>query len=148
MKIIFAGTPDFAAVALKHLIDAGHDIALVLSQPDRRSGRGMKLTPSPVKVLAEENSIPVITPLTLSLKRDPEGSARIHEELKAIDADLLVVAAYGLILPQPCSTAPRVSAKTAILKPSTFTAAFCRDGEVPPPWPVPSKPAIPRPALL
>ncbi len=100
MKIIFAGTPDFAAVALKHLIDAGHDIALVLSQPDRRSGRGMKLTPSPVKVLAEENNIPVITPLTLSLKRDPEGAARIHKELKAIEADLLVVAAYGLILPQ------------------------------------------------
>lgn len=101
MKIIFAGTPDFAAVALKHLIDAGHEIALVLSQPDRPSGRGMKLTPSPVKKLALEHGIPVITPATLSLKKAPEESARIHEELKAVGADLLVVAAYGLILPQP-----------------------------------------------
>ena len=101
MKIIFAGTPDFAAVALKHLIDAGHEIALVLSQPDRPSGRGMKLTPSPVKKLALEHGISVITPATLSLKKAPEESARIHEELKAVEADLLVVAAYGLILPQP-----------------------------------------------
>lgn len=100
MKIIFAGTPDFAAVALKHLIDAGHEIALVLSQPDRPSGRGMKLTPSPVKTLALEHGISVITPATLSLKRAPEESARIHAQLKAVGADLLVVAAYGLILPQ------------------------------------------------
>lgn len=100
MKIIFAGTPDFAAVALKHLIDAGHDIALVLSQPDRRSGRGMKLTPSPVKVLAENHNIPVITPQTLSLKRDPEGVSEIYKQLNELNADLLVVAAYGLILPQ------------------------------------------------
>lgn len=100
MKIIFAGTPDFAAVALKHLIDAGHEIALVLSQPDRPSGRGMKLTPSPVKKLALEHGISVITPATLSLKRAPEESARIHAQLKAVGADLLVVAAYGLILPQ------------------------------------------------
>ena len=95
MKIIFAGTPDFAAVALKHLIDAGHEIALVLSQPDRPSGRGMKLTPSPVKKLALEHGIPVITPVTLSLKKAPEESARIHADLKAVGADLLVVAAYG-----------------------------------------------------
>ncbi len=101
MKIIFAGTPDFAAVALKHLIEAGHEIALVLSQPDRPSGRGMKLTPSPVKKLALEHDIPVMTPVTLSLKKAPEESARIHADLKAIEADLLVVAAYGLILPQP-----------------------------------------------
>lgn len=100
MKIIFAGTPDFAAVALKYLIDAGHEIALVLSQPDRPSGRGMKLTPSPVKKLALEHGIPVITPVTLSLKKAPEESARIHADLKAVGADLLVVAAYGLILPQ------------------------------------------------
>ena len=100
MKIIFAGTPDFAAVALKHLIDAGHEIALVLSQPDRPSGRGMKLTPSPVKKLALEHGIPVITPVTLSLKKAPEESARIHADLKAVGAALLVVAAYGLILPQ------------------------------------------------
>ena len=100
MKIIFAGTPDFAAEALKQLIEAGHEIPLVLTQPDRPSGRGMKLTPSPVRVLAESHGIRVETPLTLSLKRDPEGAAAMHAELKAVDAYLLVVAAYGLILPQ------------------------------------------------
>lgn len=100
MKIIFAGTPDFAAVALQHLIDAGHEIALVLSQPDRPSGRGMKLTPSPVKSLALAHNIPVITPLTLSVKKAPEEAPLIHKQLKELDADLLVVAAYGLILPQ------------------------------------------------
>lgn len=100
MKIIFAGTPDFAAEALKQLIEAGHEIPLVLTQPDRPSGRGMKLTPSPVRVLAESHGIRVETPLTLTLKRDPEGAAAMHAELKAVDADLLVVAAYGLILPQ------------------------------------------------
>lgn len=100
MKIIFAGTPDFAAEALKQLIEAGHEIPLVLTQPDRPSGRGMKLTPSPVRVLAESHGIRVETPLTLSLKRAPEGAAAMHAELKAVDADLLVVAAYGLILPQ------------------------------------------------
>ena len=89
MKIIFAGTPDFAAVALKHLIDAGHEIALVLSQPDRPSGRGMKLTPSPVKKLALEHGIPVITPVTLSLKKAPEESARIHADLKAVGLSLI-----------------------------------------------------------
>ena len=93
-------TPDFAAEALKQLIEAGHEIPLVLTQPDRPSGRGMKLTPSPVRVLAESHGIRVETPLTLSLKRDPEGAAAMHAELKAVDADLLVVAAYGLILPQ------------------------------------------------
>ena len=69
MKIIFAGTPDFAAEALRALAENGHDIALVLTQPDRPSGRGMKLTPSPVKVLAESLGIPVETPATLSQKR-------------------------------------------------------------------------------
>lgn len=100
MKIIFAGTPDFAAVALQHLIDAGHEIVLVLSQPDRPSGRGMKLTPSPVKSLALEHNIPVLTPLTLSAKKAPEEAPLIYKHLKDLNADLLVVAAYGLILPQ------------------------------------------------
>lgn len=100
MKIIFAGTPDFAAVALQHLIDAGHEIVLVLSQPDRPSGRGMKLTPSPVKSLALEHNIPVLTPLTLSAKKAPEEAPLIYKQLKDLNADLLVVAAYGLILPQ------------------------------------------------
>ncbi len=100
MKIIFAGTPDFAAVALQHLIDAGHEIVLVLSQPDRPSGRGMKLTPSPVKSLALEHNIPVLTPLTLSAKKAPKEAPLIYKHLKDLNADLLVVAAYGLILPQ------------------------------------------------
>ena len=100
MKIIFAGTPDFAAVALRRLIEAGHDIVLVLSQPDRPSGRGMKLTPSPVKRLALDNGIPVLTPQTLSLKRAPEEAAAVHRQLREANADLLVVAAYGLSLPQ------------------------------------------------
>ncbi len=99
MKIIFAGTPDFAAVALKHLIDAGHEICLVLSQPDRPSGRGMKLTPSPVKTVALSANLEVITPLTLSMKKAPEESQAIYDRLKALEADVLVVAAYGLILP-------------------------------------------------
>lgn len=101
MRIIFAGTPDFAAEALRALLAAGHDVALVLSQPDRPSGRGMKLTASPVKTLAIEHGIEVLTPQTLSLKKAPEESAAIHQKLRDVGADLLVVAAYGLILPQP-----------------------------------------------
>ncbi len=100
MKIIFAGTPEFAATALAQLIEAGHEIALVLSQPDRPSGRGMKLTPSPVKTLALQHGIRVLTPLSLSMKRNPEEAAAVMADLEAVEADLLVVAAYGLILPQ------------------------------------------------
>ncbi len=99
MKIIFAGTPEFAATALAQLIEAGHEIALVLSQPDRPSGRGMKLTPSPVKTLALQHGIRVLTPLSLSMKRNPEEAADVMAQLESENADLLVVAAYGLILP-------------------------------------------------
>lgn len=116
MKIIFAGTPDFAAEALRALAENGHDIALVLTQPDRPSGRGMKLTPSPVKVLAESLGIPVETPATLSLKRDPEGAAAMHEKLRGINADLLVVAAYGLILPEPVLNCARGIGKAGDIK--------------------------------
>lgn len=101
MRLIFAGTPDFSAVALEALIRAGHEIALVLSQPDRPSGRGMKLTASPVKTLALQHGLPVLTPQTLSLKRDPEGAAAVYETLRNLEADVLIVAAYGLILPAP-----------------------------------------------
>ena len=107
MKIIFAGTPDFAATALKKLIDAGHDIALVLSQPDRPSGRGMKLTASPVKEIALAHNIEVLTPPTLSVKKAPEESQQIFDKLKSLNADVLVVAAYGLILPLPVLTCAR-----------------------------------------
>ncbi len=93
MRLIFAGTPEFAACALKALIAAGHAIALVLTQPDRPSGRGMKLTPSPVKVVALQYGLPVYQPSTL---RDVEVQAC----LRAVSAEVMIVAAYGLILPQ------------------------------------------------
>jgi len=93
MRIIFAGTPPFAAAALNALADAGHDIVLVLTQPDRPAGRGMKLTPSAVKQAALARGLPVYQPPSL---KTPEAQA----ELRAMDADIMVVAAYGLILPQ------------------------------------------------
>ncbi|STQ89072.1 methionyl-tRNA formyltransferase [Iodobacter fluviatilis] len=101
MKIIFAGTPDFAACALQALIAAGHDIALVLTQPDRPAGRGMKLTASPVKVLAEQHGIRVYQPEKL---RTPEQQAPLAE----IEADVMIVAAYGLILPQAVLNLPKL----------------------------------------
>ena len=100
MRIIFAGTPPFAAAALNALADAGHDIALVLTQPDRPAGRGMKLTPSAVKQAALARGLPVSQPLSL---KTPEAQA----ELRAVDADVMVVAAYGLILPQVVLDLPR-----------------------------------------
>ena len=93
MKLIFAGTPEFAVPALRALISAGHEIALVLTQPDRPSGRGMKLTPSPVKTSALAHNIPVFQPLTL---KEAETQARIE----AVQADAMIVAAYGLIIPR------------------------------------------------
>ena len=93
MKLIFAGTPEFAASALQALIDAGHDIALVLTQPDRPAGRGMKLKASPVKTLALAHGLPVSQPLTLK-------TAEAQAEIAAVGAEVMVVAAYGLILPK------------------------------------------------
>jgi len=93
MKIIFAGTPEFARLALSALAEAGHEVALVLTQPDRKSGRGMRLAPSPVKQEAEKRGIPVCQPESL---KDPAT----HGPIKATDAEVMVVAAYGLILPQ------------------------------------------------
>lgn len=116
MKIIFAGTPPLAATVLDALIKAGHEIALVLSQPDRPSGRGMKLTPSPVKALAIEHGIEVITPMTLSLKKGGEEAIAIHEQLKAINADVMVVAAYGMILPQAVLDIPKGLDKNNAIK--------------------------------
>ncbi|HJW25802.1 MAG TPA: methionyl-tRNA formyltransferase [Rhodocyclaceae bacterium] len=100
MKVIFAGTPEFAAVALRAIAAAGHDIALVLTQPDRPAGRGMALQASPVKRLAQELGIEVFQPPTL---RDAEAQARVRE----VGADVMVVAAYGLILPQAVLDMPR-----------------------------------------
>ena len=100
MKLIFAGTPEFAALALVALLDAGHQVALVLSQPDRPAGRGMALSPSPVKQRALAAGIEVFQPLTLKYPA-------VQERLRAVGADAMVVAAYGLILPQAVLAMPR-----------------------------------------
>ena len=93
MKIIFAGTPDFAVPSLEMLIASGHDVCAVYTQPDRPAGRGRHLQPSPVKVVALAAGIPVYQPLTL--KTDEE-----LQQLAVLNADLIVVVAYGMILSQ------------------------------------------------
>jgi len=100
MRIAFAGTPEFAACALSALLVAGHDVALVLTQPDRPSGRGMKLKASAVKTVALTHGIPVITPSSLSTTKVPEEAEQALSQLEQSDIDVLVVAAYGLILPE------------------------------------------------
>ncbi|WP_289170644.1 formyltransferase family protein, partial [uncultured Parasutterella sp.] len=100
MRIVFAGTPDFAAEALRKLIESEHEVVLVLSQPDRPSGRGRKLKASEVKQTALSAGIKVLTPLTLRRSKGLEETAEAIEAMKAADADVLVVAAYGLIIPQ------------------------------------------------
>ena len=100
LKLIFAGTPEFAQTALAMLLDAGHEVALVLTQPDRPAGRGLKLQPSPVKELALERGIAVAQPRSLRLDgKYPEDAQAAHDAIKSIAADAMVVAAYGLILP-------------------------------------------------
>lgn len=101
MRIVFAGTPEFAAQHLQALLDAGRQVVAVYTQPDRPSGRGQKLTPSPVKQLAVQHGIAVYQPQTL---RDAEAQA----ELAALMPDLMVVVAYGLILPQVVLDIPRL----------------------------------------
>ena len=101
LRIVFAGTPEFAAQHLQALLDAGREVVAIYTQPDRPAGRGQKLMPSPVKQLALQHSIPVYQPQTL---RDPSAQA----ELAALDADLMVVVAYGLILPQAVLDMPRL----------------------------------------
>ena len=101
LKIIFAGTPDFAVPALAALIEAGHDVALVLTQPDRPSGRGMKLKSSPVKELALQHQIEVFQPETL---KDLDTQSYIE----SVKADVMIVAAYGLIIPTNVLQMPRL----------------------------------------
>lgn len=101
MRIIFMGTPDFAVPTLTALVDAGHDICAVYSQPPRRAGRGKALTPTPVHRRAEELGLTVRTPTSLKLSEEQTAFA----ELKA---DVAVVAAYGLILPQAILDAPQI----------------------------------------
>lgn len=101
MRVIFAGTPEFARVALERLLAAGFDVPLVLTQPDRPAGRGMKLQASPVKQCALEHGIAVAQPMSLRLDgKYPEDAAAARQALLDAKADVMVVAAYGLILPQ------------------------------------------------
>ena len=100
MRIIFAGTPHFAASALEALLANKYEVAAVLTQPDRPAGRGMQLVPSPVKQLALQHGIPVLQPLTLK-------AVEIQQQLSTFQADVMVVAAYGLILPMPVLQMPR-----------------------------------------
>ena len=101
MKVIFAGTPDFAAAALKAIAAAGFEIPLVLTQPDRPKGRGMQLAPSPVKQAALELGLRVAQPEKL------RNNTEALQMLKEVEADVMVVAAYGLILPQDVLDTPR-----------------------------------------
>lgn len=101
LKVIFAGTPEFAASVLQALLDSPHQVVACYTQPDRPAGRGRKLTPSPVKALAEQHAIPVFQPVNFK-------SAEAVTELQALQADIMVVVAYGLILPQVVLDAPRL----------------------------------------
>ncbi|QCU89319.1 methionyl-tRNA formyltransferase [Thiomicrorhabdus sediminis] len=100
LRIVFAGTPDFSVAPLKALIESEHDVVAVYTQPDRPAGRGRKLTASPVKQVALEQNIAVYQPLSL---KDPDAQS----ELKALDADIMIVVAYGLILPQRVLDMPK-----------------------------------------
>lgn len=101
MKLIFAGTPEFAVPALAALIAAGHEIALVLTQPDRPAGRGMKLKASPVKELAMQHGLDIFQPESLK----PE---EVQARIAAAEADAMIVAAYGLIIPKRVLDMPRL----------------------------------------
>ncbi|HHX34547.1 MAG TPA: methionyl-tRNA formyltransferase [Gammaproteobacteria bacterium] len=101
LRIVFAGTPEFAASHLQALLDSEHSVVAVYTQPDRPAGRGQKLTPSAVKQLALQHDIPVLQPVNL---RSPEA----QQELADFNADLMVVVAYGLILPQAILDTPRL----------------------------------------
>ncbi|ACQ91782.1 methionyl-tRNA formyltransferase [Tolumonas auensis DSM 9187] len=101
LRIVFAGTPDFAAKHLQALLNANLQVVAVYTQPDRPAGRGNKLTPSPVKILAVEHNIPVFQPENFK-------SAEAQQELAALKPDLMVVVAYGLLLPQQVLDTPRL----------------------------------------
>ncbi|MCP5016044.1 MAG: methionyl-tRNA formyltransferase [Ketobacter sp.] len=101
LKVIFAGTPEFAAEVLQSILGSHHQVIACYTQPDRPAGRGRKLTPSPVKALAQEHNIPVYQPLNFKQTEDVE-------HLSALNADIMVVVAYGLILPKVVLDAPRL----------------------------------------
>lgn len=101
MRIIFAGTPEFAVPCLQALLDSEHEVCAVYTQPDRPAGRGRKLQPSPVKELAVTAGVPVYQPLTLKTAED-------LQQIRALNADLMVVVAYGVILTQDVLDAPKL----------------------------------------
>ena len=105
LRIIFAGTPGFAATHLSAIADSKHQLLSVYTQPDRRAGRGRRLQASPVKDVAENAGIPVHQPGSLK-------DAAVQAELAAQGADVLVVVAYGLILPEAVLTIPRLGCLT------------------------------------
>ena len=108
MRLVFAGTPAFARVALDKLHATGHEVTLVLTQPDRPAGRGMALQSSPVKLWAASHGIALAQPRSLRLEgKYPEDAAAARLAIEAADADVMVVAAYGLILPQWVLSLPR-----------------------------------------
>jgi methionyl-tRNA formyltransferase len=100
MRVVFAGTPDFSVPVLQSVLDSAHSVIAVYTQPDRPAGRGRKLRPGPVKQLAMQHNLPVFQPV--SLKQGNEQQA-----LAALQPDLMVVVAYGLLLPQAVLTVPR-----------------------------------------
>ncbi len=101
MKIIFAGTPEFAAASLTAILEQGHHVVAVYTQPDRPAGRGKKIIKSPVKQIAEAHSLPVEQPPSLK-------DAKTQQQLASYDADLMIVAAYGLLLPTAILETPRL----------------------------------------
>ncbi len=101
MKVVFAGTPEFAAIALEALLAAGHDVALVLTQPDRPAGRGLKQLPSAVKQLAQSHRLALLQPAKL------KGDAATLAAVTAAQPEVMVVVAYGLLLPAPLLALPR-----------------------------------------
>lgn len=106
MRLIFAGTPEFARVSLTALADAGHQIVAVLTQPDRASGRGLDIQMSPVKREAQRLGLSIMQPV--SLRHDKSGAQEVIDQLSSLQADLMVVAAYGLILPKNVLSIPRL----------------------------------------
>ena len=117
MRVGFAGTPGFAASALEAIIAAGFEVPLVLTQPDRAKGRGLHSEPSPVKRLAEDRGLPVLQPATLK-------TALARSPLLAFPLDVLVVAAYGLILPPEVLSWPRHGCLNIQSKPGVLNS-FC-----------------------
>jgi methionyl-tRNA formyltransferase len=109
LRVVLAGTPEFAAVALRHLLDAGFDVPLVLTQPDRPAGRGLRLHASPVKQLAQASGLAVHQPRGLRLDgRFPDDARAARAALEGVRPDVMVVAAYGLILPAWVLALPRL----------------------------------------